>query len=128
MKLLKVVSEANSTPITSPKGLVRYVVKCTAIDALRRERRVHAMKEKVRHRFPTTPNPEEILISGEELELYLRVRASAEEPCRELWNLLLYEELTYKEIAQRLHISEGALRVRHKRCKDKAAAWIQKNK
>ncbi|MDL1892716.1 winged helix-turn-helix transcriptional regulator, partial [Sphingobacteriales bacterium CHB3] len=36
-------------------------------------------------------------------------------------------ERTYREIAEKLHIAEGTLRVRLSRCKEKALEWIRKN-
>lgn len=127
LKLLEFVSDPNQPPISSPKGLVHFIVKCVAVDAVRYEKRVKAMKEKVKHEQPSNPDPLEIYLSGEEIEMFLRARASVDPMCRQLWDMLFIKRLTYREIAEKLHIAEGTLRVRLSRCREKGMEWIRKN-
>lgn len=64
----------------------------------------------------TAPSPEQHLIQSdlrERLRVALRALGAA---CRELLKLRYFEELSYKEIAQRLGASENTLAVRAKRC------------
>lgn len=127
-KLFEQLSRAGSDGTSSPKAFVRHVAKCTAVDALRREKRVQSLKENVKHSPPGNPNPEELMISDEEMRLYVRMRDQVGADCLALWDMLLVEGLTYKEIAKKLKTSDGALRVRNLRCKEKALALFQKMK
>ncbi|MBX2991430.1 MAG: sigma-70 family RNA polymerase sigma factor [Bacteroidetes bacterium] len=127
MNLFELVSQPNQPPISSPKGLIHHIVKCVAVDAVRREKRRKAMEEKLKHLPLQNPDPAEIYLLKENMEIYLRARAAADPMCRELWDMLFTERSTYREIAEKLRISEGTLRVRLLRCKDKAMEWIRKN-
>ena len=46
--------------------------------------------------------------------------------CREIFHLIFVQDLTYAESAEKLAISEGNLRVRLNRCRDRAVALDQK--
>lgn len=56
---------------------------------------------------------------GAERELLLRVLANTEEECRRLWSQLI-EGLSYAEISAETGVSEGVLRVRVLRCRERA--------
>ncbi len=58
--------------------------------------------------------------SIEKVDLLAHLLDLIGENCRNLWRLIFFDELTYKEIAQKLGISEAAVKVRAFRCKEEA--------
>lgn len=52
-------------------------------------------------------------------DLLLRVLQETSKECQELWRMI-FEGLSYREMSQRLGVSEGALRVRVLRCRKRA--------
>ena len=65
------------------------------------------------------PSPMDELSSSESVKLALRVVEQTPESCRELWQMLA-EGMRYREMSQRLGISEGTLRARVLRCRRRA--------
>lgn len=59
-------------------------------------------------------------VSVETADLVGRVLAEVSEDCRGLWRMIV-EGLTYREMSDKLGVSEGALRVRVLRCRRRAA-------
>jgi RNA polymerase sigma factor (sigma-70 family) len=57
--------------------------------------------------------------ASEDLDLLLRVLEQTPDGCRELWRMVV-AGLSYREMSLRLGVSEGALRVRVLRCREKA--------
>jgi RNA polymerase sigma-70 factor (ECF subfamily) len=53
--------------------------------------------------------------------VFRRVLDRLDEDCRRLWSLIAFEELPYAEIARRMGITEGNVKVRALRCRGKAA-------
>lgn len=66
--------------------------------------------------------PEEGLFREEEHRRNLRIFASLPEESRKLLHMIYVERLTYREVAERLGVSELALRLRVHRCRLKAKA------
>ena len=66
-----------------------------------------------------TPSPLERLAEREKVEVALRVVEEMPESCRELWQLLR-QGLGYREMSQRLGISDVTLRSRVLRCRRRA--------
>ncbi len=71
---------------------------------------------------PSDPavSPENALLQRERRALFGLVLARLEEACRELFSLIVFDELSYAEIARRLQTTEGAIKVRALRCREKA--------
>ena len=93
------------------------VARYTCIEWLRRRRLETA---------PTTENlpspdswarPEELLIRKEEFESQVRAFASLPPDAREILYLVFVEQLSYREVAERLGVNEGTLRSRIFRCR-----------
>jgi RNA polymerase sigma-70 factor (ECF subfamily) len=58
-------------------------------------------------------------------EVFRRVLDRLDEDCRRLWSLIAFEELPYAEIARRMGITEGNVKVRALRCRAKATEIAQ---
>ena len=71
---------------------------------------------------PSDPaaSPESALLQEERRALFARVLERLEEACRQLFHLIVFDELGYAEIARRLETTEGAIKVRALRCREKA--------
>jgi len=71
---------------------------------------------------PSDPavSPEKALLQRERRALFGLVLGRLEEPCRELFSLIVFDQLSYAEIARRLRTTEGAIKVRALRCREKA--------
>ncbi|MEM8933235.1 MAG: sigma-70 family RNA polymerase sigma factor [Acidobacteriota bacterium] len=67
----------------------------------------------------SAPSALDTVERDEASSLALRVLDQMPESCRELWRLL-EAGASYKQMAERIGVAEGALRVRMKRCRDKA--------
>lgn len=52
--------------------------------------------------------------------VFRRVLERLDEDCRRLWSLIAFEELPYAEIARRMGITEGNVKVRALRCRSRA--------
>lgn len=93
-----------------------------AIDQLRR-RRAHpaplCIDDVVEPSDPAL-SPERALLRQERRDVFARVLGQLEGACRELFQLIVFDELSYAEIALRLQTTEGAIKVRALRCREKA--------
>ena len=105
---------------SSLKTYVQRMTKYTVIRLVRAHRRAEKyITEK--NMNPSNPEtPEQIYEDKEEVFLFHRMLSLMDEKCRELWRMILYEELSYKEIAAKLNVSESAIKVRIHRCKEAA--------
>ena len=65
-------------------------------------------------------SPEAALLREERRAIFGAVLARLETACRELFHLIVFDELSYAEIASRLGATEGAIKVRALRCREKA--------
>lgn len=65
------------------------------------------------------PSPLDDLVSGERIDVALRIVQEMPEECRELWRML-EQGMRYREMSQRLGVAEGTLRARVLRCRRKA--------
>jgi len=93
----------------------------TCLDALRRQKRrpAPAVMDLDTSAFSTDPSPLDRLLGEERDRVLLSALDSMSEECRELWKLVA-SGLGYREIGGRLGVSEGALRVRAHRCRQRA--------
>jgi len=100
------------------------VTQHAAIDRLRagRARPAPMALDDVGEPHAAGPSPESAVLRRERRELFARVLAGLGDDCRQLFHLIVFEELSYGEIARRLQATEGAIKVRALRCREKAAA------
>jgi RNA polymerase sigma-70 factor (ECF subfamily) len=105
------------------RGFVGTVARRTCIDRYRREKFRGAF-ERPAPDLGETPasdkDPERRVQARQQLErlIYIHQRLSAD--CRRLWRLVYGEHLSAKEVAQRLGLAAGAVRVRVHRCLEQA--------
>jgi RNA polymerase sigma factor (sigma-70 family) len=128
--LLKiVVAMRRIENIESFWGLVHKVTVCHVINCNRRVEKTrgvfepNATEDTNADRVADAPArsaPHDEDVDNRNLFLYVYQRI--EETCQRIFYLLFLEEKTYPEAARELDISEGNLRVRLKRCRDKATA------
>ena len=71
------------------------------------------------------PNPEETLIRVERDEALKTIVDQLKEPYRQIVSLRYYEDLSYEEIASRLHIPMGTVKIRLMRAKELLAATVR---
>jgi RNA polymerase sigma-70 factor (ECF subfamily) len=92
----------------------------TCLDALRRQKRRPAPVAVDPDTAVTAdPSPLDRVLGREREQVLLAALESMSDDCRELWTLVA-SGLSYREIASRLGVSEGALRVRVHRCRQRA--------
>lgn len=113
---------------SSLKTYVWKVCAHTCLDALRRKRRqpVHQPESDAEPLPASDPSPLDAVLAGERQGRLLQALESMSAECRALWGLIA-EGLGYREISQRLGVSEGALRVRAHRCRKRASETIAGN-
>ncbi len=100
----------------------------TCLDHLRRlRRRPQHEPEPAAEPLPSLdPSPLDAVLAGERHGRLLAALESVSGECRALWGLIV-EGLAYREIALRLGVSEGALRVRAHRCRKRAVEILTGN-
>jgi RNA polymerase sigma-70 factor (ECF subfamily) len=102
---------------SSLKTYAQQVAKYTCLEHLRRRRAESAING---HRLSARalwPDPEEQMLRDEQHRINLRAFAGMSRECRELFCMIFVERLSYREVAQRLGVSEGAVRLRVHRCR-----------
>lgn len=122
-RLLTVFRDGSFRSDASLKTFVRQVTLYTLIDATRRQRRFVALGSRDDPPDPDTPLSR--LTSREEETLIERAIALLPEGCRTLFALVLEERLSCRSIAERMETSEGAIKTRLSRCRQKAAALMR---
>lgn len=81
----------------------------------------------IEYQIPSNqPNPEEAMIRMQRDESLKRIVDGLKEPYRQIVRLRYYEDLSYEEIAEKLHIPLGTVKVRLSRAKDLLAAIMKK--
>lgn len=108
----------------------------TYIDHIRRQRidtvPLSAMQrntdgDAIEYPIPSNqPNPEERMIRIERDEALRQIVDGLKEPYREVIRLRYYEDLSYEEIASKLKIPLGTVKVRLSRAKDLLTAIVRK--
>lgn len=104
------------------KSYVQRIAQYTTIDVLRLRRRAAGYVQEVRSAQPLYHDVVDDVIEKDELAFLLRVVSMLDATCRQVWDMLFSEEVPYKEIAKRLNMSEGAVRIKAFRCKQEAIA------
>lgn len=104
---------------SSLRTYVRTYVHHKCIDRLRSESRRQWLDIDGLELTSQSPSPLDELASTEATEVALRIAEEMPATCRQLWQMLM-DGLSYRQMSQRLEISEGALRVRMLRCRKDA--------
>ena len=82
----------------------------------------------IEYQIPSNqPNPEEALIRMQRDEALKQMVDNLKEPYRDIIHMRYYEDLSYEEIAQRLNIPLGTVKVRLLRAKNLLSAVMGKN-
>jgi RNA polymerase sigma-70 factor, ECF subfamily len=104
------------------------VANHTCLDAMRRQRRrpPHEAEDPEAPLPSRDPSPLDLVLEQDAGRRLLQALESLPTDCRELWGLVL-KGLGYREIAQRLGMAEGTLRVRAYRCRKKAVEVLAGN-
>ncbi len=122
----KLIVSLRSGSFQGTASLRTYVWRAAqhvAIDHLRARRRRPAIAlEDVAEPTDAAPTPERALLQRERRDILMRILERLGEDCRTLLHLIVFDELSYKEIAAQLQATEGAIKVRALRCREKAAA------
>ena len=105
---------------SSLKTYIQTVTRNKSIDAIRsrkRARKYSYLACKETKDFDEIPD-----LFKDEDEFYLvdRIVSLTDPKCLNLWKMICIENLGYKEIARRTGLTEGAVKTRVSRCKEKA--------
>jgi len=103
---------------SSLKTYIYKIAKFTCIDYIRKYSSAHQGEVELTE-IQSNVNSGEKTREEEEKTLWRIYRLMPEE-CRELWDMIFFEKLSYLEIAQKLDIKEGTVKSRFFRCKQKA--------
>ena len=110
----------------------------TYIDSLRRNRletvplssaQRDSEGDFIEYQIPSNqPTPEEALIRMQRDETLKQLVDQLKEPYRRIIHMRYYEDLSYEEIAQQLHLPLGTVKVRLMRAKNLLAAVVEKKR
>jgi RNA polymerase sigma-70 factor, ECF subfamily len=123
-RLLTALREREFQSGSSLKTYVQQITLYTLIDATRRQKRFVALEAV--HDPPDHGTPFTGLAAKEEALLIERAIALLPEGCRTLFTLVLENRLSCRQIAERLGTSEGAVKTRLSRCRQKAVEFMVK--
>jgi RNA polymerase sigma-70 factor (ECF subfamily) len=102
------------------KTFVQAIAKHVCIDAIRRRQRWQTTPF-LEEQFPmSNDSPLETLDRRQRASICFEVLHRLSDPCRELFRLILDEELSYEGIATRLEVPSGTVKSRLARCRDRA--------
>lgn len=105
---------------SSLKTYVCRIAKYTCIDYLRTRSSVRTVEIDSVDLPSSDDDPSMDVQNKEEREIFRKIYKHISSECRQLWRMILSEELTYKKIAETLGIAENTVKSRFLRCKDKA--------
>jgi RNA polymerase sigma factor (sigma-70 family) len=117
MKLLLNLRDDSFRVESSLKTYVQRIALYTLVDAERRQRRLDPITNENTLADASTPHSR--LETEEELRLIDRALSILPEGCRGLFEMILQERVKYREIAARLGSTEGAIKARLSRCREK---------
>lgn len=128
LEVFKLLQAGRFRGESSLKTYVWKVCAHTCLDALRRRRRrpLHQPEDEAEPLPASGPSPLDAVLAGERQGRLLAALDAMSAECRELWGLIV-EGLGYREISERLGVSEGALRVRAHRCRKRATEALTGN-
>ncbi len=96
--------------IREPAALLKQVALHAKIDldrrdAIRQHDDIHALSEADQPLAPKRLQPEHAYASHQTIQVYLDTIAALPPRCREAYSMYLFDELPYKEIAERMGVS-----------------------
>lgn len=124
MKLVLAFREDTFRLESSLKTHIQRITLYTLIDAARRQKRFVSMSAQTDP--PDASTPFTRMVRKEELALVDRVLSMLPEGCRKLFGMVLDEKITCREIARREGTTEGAIKTRLSRCRDKASDILRR--
>ena len=117
IKLLLNLRKKSFRVESSLKTYVQRITLNTLVDGTRRRKRLVPIADENTLSDASTPLTK--IEHDEELELMDRALSMLPEACRKLFEMVLQEQVTYVEIARRIGSSEGAIKTRISRCRQK---------
>jgi RNA polymerase sigma-70 factor (ECF subfamily) len=128
MEVLRLLRNSSWRGESRLKTYVWCVVGHTCLDALRRLKR-RPILEPAEPEAPIPspdPSPLDRVLDLDSARLLLTALEAVPPDCRALWDSIL-KGMSYKEIGERMGLSEGALRVRAHRCRKRAVEALGGN-
>jgi len=125
-KLLMNLKEGKFRHDSSLKTYVQSIARYTSIDTVRSRKRSIERASRVQFEAVDADDPLQVFEDEHELYTVDRILNIIDPTCVALWKMIFLENLTYKEIGQRIQITEGAVKTRVSRCKNKALAIRQR--
>ncbi len=119
-KLLQNLQERKFNHTASLKTYAQSIASNTAITLMRARQVARKYAPMIAAEAFHNPTPHDILEAEEQTYLAQRIVSSVGEPCTTFLQLYFQNELSYAEIAERLHTTVESLRVRKHRCLEKA--------
>ena len=104
---------------SSLKTYIERITRYTIIDITRSRRIAELYLQDAHVDPPSDSTPLDIFESKEELYIYTLIWTLIGEHCRQLWNMVFTHSLRYKEIAEQLGLSVGAVKTRISRAKNR---------
>lgn len=111
---------------SSLKTYAQRIARFTIIDHVRAQRRAREYVKEMSLMSAEQESPARAFENEEEMTLFLRVVSLLPQECRDLWAMIHNEEMSYVEIAERLSLTEGAVKTRVLRCKQRAIVLRKK--
>lgn len=105
---------------SSLKTYVQRITRYTIIDLVRSHKRAERLMTKDNFDVGEVETPHVIYEGMEEAFLFDRIISLVDEKCRELWRMILNDEMTYKAIAVKFGTTESAIKSQAVRCKEAA--------
>lgn len=110
------------------KSYVQSIAQYTIADAFRDRERARKYTARLHDEGSQHFDPTDEIIHEDQLQYLLRVMNTLGDECRQIWEMVFREGLTYKDIAARMKMTEGAARVKAFRCKEDATGLLEKFK
>lgn len=125
-RLFTNLSEGRFQARSSLKTYVAQITKYTCIEFLRQKIRGRSVDLGSVELRDTSPRPDEQLQSSEWVRQATEAIARLPESCRQLFDMIFAQQLSYQEIAQKLGIAEGTVKSRTSRCRENLSKQLQK--
>jgi RNA polymerase sigma-70 factor (ECF subfamily) len=100
------------------KTYIFHISKYTCIEFLRRKIRASAVDIDSVDLRDSSPGPEQKAVTTEWTEMAVEAVSSLSERCRELFEMIFTEHLSYQTIGRKLGIAEGTVKSRTWRCRE----------
>jgi RNA polymerase sigma factor (sigma-70 family) len=105
---------------SSLKTYVQRITRYTIIDLVRSYQRAEQLMTLSNIDLHEVETPQQIYENAEEALLFDKIFSLMGEKCRELWNLILVDDLTYKAIGAMFGKTESAIKSQMGRCREEA--------